>query len=169
MRSHPLRVGLLFAALAACAQAQAPMESIRWFDGERERVAWMSPAAIAEFRVPGAPRVLPVESATRALQTLDASSRASPVFHDDESGAGPRRALPGGIIVFFKREWSASDIERFLAREGLSGARRLNIAGNVYNVPTEPGMIALETANRIHASGEVISASPNWWQDRSLR
>ena len=101
--------------------------------------------------------------------TSGTTGRFSPVFHDAASAEGGKRALPGGIIVFFKSEWSDAEIRRWLAAKGHEADRKLNIAGNVYVVKTAPGLPALEAANAIHGSGEVLSAAPNWWQDRQLR
>jgi hypothetical protein len=36
-------------------------------------------------------------------------------------------------------------------------------------IKTGPGLIALETANSLYKSGEVVAAFPDWWEEVSPR
>jgi hypothetical protein len=93
------------------------------------------------------------------------NGRYSPVFHDGPATTARMRALPGNIIVYFNPDWDQVRVSAWLATKGLEIARHLPIAGNVYVLKTGPGLEALETANSLYESGEVIAAFPNWWQE----
>jgi hypothetical protein len=89
------------------------------------------------------------------------------VFRDSEGGA--MRALPGNVIVRLDPAWNASQVRDWLSASGLTELRRLPIGGNVLIVASPPGLAALELANRLQLSGKVVSAQPEWWEQRSPR
>jgi hypothetical protein len=177
-------------------KSAASAVSYTWHDGERERTAYLNPALVAEFGLqspeqsavkrahPGAAlepgkfgavrlwRLDATASAERALRdarALDPAGKYSPVFQDSAAGEARKRALPGNVIVTFKPEWSEAQVHAWVAAQGLAIARKLEIGPNVYVLKTEPGLVALETANRIRAGGEVVAAMPDWWQEFSKR
>lgn len=47
--------------------------------------------------------------------------------------------------------------------------QKLEIGPNVFVLKTGPGLEALETANALYRSGEVIAAFPDWWQEAVTR
>ena len=166
-----------------------------WHDGEREQAAWLNPALVAEFSAlpgdestvkraypaaqaePGSrgiARIWRVEggAAERVLGEARAANpvgKYSPVFSDGAADGARKRALPGGIIVAFKPEWTESRINAWAAALGLPIASKLEIGPNVYVLKTEAGLASLATANRIHQSGQVVSAQPNWWVEVTTR
>ncbi|RYE74722.1 MAG: hypothetical protein EOO80_16670 [Oxalobacteraceae bacterium] len=79
------------------------------------------------------------------------------------------RALPGNVIVRLDPTWNAAQVDDWLAGNGLTGLRHLPIGGNVLVVASPPGLAALELANRLQLSGKVVSAQPDWWEQRSPR
>jgi len=166
-----------------------------WHDGEREQTVWLNPALVAEFSTlpedesavkraypaaqaePGSRGIARIwrvdgDAAERVLREARAANpvgKYSPVFSDGAADGARKRALPGDIIVVFKPEWTESRINAWAAALGLPIASKLEIGPNVYVLKTEAGLGALATANRIHKSGEVVSAQPNWWVEVTTR
>lgn len=172
-------------------------ESYYWYDGDQRREVWLNPNMIAEFNpgpagraaikglIPGAKRFskkpLPmvrlwqveapdgtVESVRMIIKKFPAG-RFSPVFHDTSSSSGRMRALFGNIIVYLRPEWDEATVSNWAKSHGLEVIKRLKIGKNAYLIKTEPGMAALETANSIYESGEVVAAFPDWWQEVKKR
>lgn len=93
----------------------------------------------------------------------------SPVFHDGGSPAGRLMALPGGVLVNFKTAWTEQQVNNWAATKGLAVDKKLAIGENWYVIKSAPGQASLDLANQIQLSGEVVSASPNWWKEVSAR
>ena len=182
-----LKVIAALCIAAAPVFAAAP-ENPFYFDGSTKITVTADPTLVAEFAKPGAksavlaarpkapelktgsggPRVFRAPSASFKPRTETGSS-TSPVFRLGTSPAGRLMALPGGMVVTFKPEWNDSQIRAWANAKGTPVDQRLNIKGNWYVLRTEPGLVALETANAVHASGEVLAASPNWWKETVTR
>ena len=169
---------LLASATSACAQTPVKPASgaYVWYDGGKAREVQIDDALVADFDGKSEPTATPVlrsngvriwrrqdAAATRAV----AAGKTSPVFRD--SASGPMRALPGNVIVRLDPAWDAARIREWLAASGLTELRRLPIGGNVLVVASPPGLPALELANRLQLSGAVVSAQPEWWEQRSPR
>jgi hypothetical protein len=169
---------LLASATSACAQtpAKAVSGAYVWYDGGKARQVQIDDALIAEFDGQSEPAATPVlrsngvriwgrqdAAATRAA----AAGKTSPVFRDSAGGA--MRALPGNVIVRLDPAWDSARIAQWLAASGLTELRRLPIGGNVLVVASPPGLAALDLANRLQRSGTVLSAQPEWWEQRSPR
>lgn len=109
--------------------------------------------------------ITPVDtSSTIATRSVVAPATVTPLFREGDSPAGRLMGLPGGIIVQFQPSWDSQQIAQWLTARGLPLGERLAIQGHWYSIPTPAGMIALETANQLYESGDVISATPNWWK-----
>lgn len=176
-----IAVALLVASTTqACAQAPAKSGAgaggYVWYDGGKPRAAQLDETLVAEFDGPSGSSATPVlrsngvriwrrqeDAATRAIAT----GKTSPVFRDSEGGA--MRALPGNVIVRLDPAWNAGQVSDWLADNGLTELRRLPIGGNVLVVAAPPGLAALDLANRLQLSGKVVSAQPEWWEQRSTR
>jgi len=169
--------------------------SYAWHDGEREQLVWLNPALVAEFSTlpenesavkraypaasaePGSrgiARIWRVEGGAAERVLLDARAantvgKYSPVFSDGAADGARKRALPGGIIVAFKPDWTESRVTAWAAAQALPIASKLEIGPNIYVLKTDAGLAALATANRIHRSGEVVSAQPDWWVEVTTR
>jgi hypothetical protein len=39
----------------------------------------------------------------------------------------------------------------------------------MFLVPTRPGVEALDVANRLYETGELVACTPNWWREASVR
>jgi hypothetical protein len=169
---------LVASTTQACAQtpAKAGAGGYVWYDGGKPREVQLDAALVAEFDGASEPAAVPVlrsngvriwrrqdDAATRAMAT----AKTSPVFRDSEGGA--MRALPGNVIVRLDPAWNASQVRDWLSASGLTELRRLPIGGNVLIVASPPGQAALELANRLQLSGKVVSAQPEWWEQRSPR
>lgn len=114
--------------------------------------------------------ITPVDTpSTIATRSAVAPAAVTPLFREGDSPAGRLMGLPGGIIVQFHPHWSVTQIAQWLTARGLPLGERLEIQGHWYSIPTPAGMIALETANQLHESGDVISAAPNWWKAMATR
>ncbi len=81
----------------------------------------------------------------------------------------PADGIPGGVLVKLNPEWTDTQARAWAASKGLPISQRLNITGNWYLLASTPGNAALELANQLHASGEVLSATPNWWKKTKPR
>jgi hypothetical protein len=174
-----IAVAILAASMTqACAQAPTKETSGPhvWYDGGKPRAVQLDEALVAEFDSKSEPTATPVlrsngvrvwrredDAATRAVAT----GNTSPVFRDSEGGA--MRALPGNVIVRLDPAWNDGQVDAWLAANRLSALRRLPIGGNVLVVASPPGLAALELANRLQLSGKVVSAQPEWWEQRSPR
>ena len=180
MRLFPaIALGLLMASTTqACAQSPAKPGSggYVWYDGGKPRPLQLDESLVADFDGQSEPAAAPVlrsngvriwrrqdDAATRAV----AAGKGSPVFRDSEGGA--MRALPGNIIVQLDPALPAGQVDAWLAANGLTALRRLPVGPNVLVVASPPGMASLELANRLQVSGKVVSAQPDWWEQRSLR
>lgn len=113
--------------------------------------------------------ITPVAIAATRSASVASSSPSTPLFREGDSPAGRLMGLPGGIIVQFQTHWNEIQITQWLVVRGLPLGERLGIQGNWYAIPTPAGEIALEIANQLHESGEVVSASPNWWKSIAKR
>lgn len=99
----------------------------------------------------------------------NAGGTTSPVYREGDSLAGRPMALPGGVLVKLNPEWSESQVRAWAGAKGLTIEQRLNIIGNWYVLQTAAGNASLELANALHRSGEVLSATPNWWKQTNTR
>jgi hypothetical protein len=114
-------------------------------------------------------RAAPAEVARALTSSTRAVSRVSTVYREGGTPVGRLMALPGGVLVNFKAEWSEAQIRDFVARRGLSLGAKMSLAGNWYQVNTAAGEASLLAANALQESGAVVSASPNWWKETSPR
>jgi len=105
-------------------------------------------------------RIAPEASAIPA-----SAGKTSPAFRGEDNAL---RALPGGIVVKFRDHWTDADAGEWAARNGLTLLRKLPLRG-VWSVKAEPGLPSLELANRLHETGEVEWASPDWWREISKK
>lgn len=104
-----------------------------------------------------------------ALKPSAGAPAFSPVFHEGEGKAGPLLALPGGVIVNFYEGWDDTQVRQWAEKGGYEVGEKLDIGGNHYLINTPPGQAALDTANSIQESGQVLSATPNWWREHARR
>jgi hypothetical protein len=190
----PFSASQAMAPKPAAPQAQAVGPSYTWYDGAREQTVWMNAQLVAEFNAPaesasvvrqarpgadivprgrGATRIWRVdggaEAALSAVRSAQPGGNVSPVFHDTPAESGRLRALPGGVIVYLKPAWSEAQVRQWASGRGLEIVRKLEIGTNVYLIKTAPGLVALETANTLYKSGEVVAAVPDWWQEVTTR
>lgn len=166
--------------------------SYTWYDGDRTRTIWLNPNLIAEFNhgagnntanSPLASSATPLpgkrssmrlwrlktgqtsKSQMQQLQRSSLNTKVSPVLHDGPSESGRKRALPGNIIVHLDPKWTAQQVSGWLKENSLEVVRPLNIGPNIFVIKTGPGLEALEKANAIYQSGNVVAAYPDWWQE----
>ena len=148
-----------------------------YFDGGSQRSMTLEPNLVAQFRTPGAagsrvagasgPFVTIVDITQPSAKS--AIGATSPVYREGDSPAGRLMALPGGVVVNFKSEWTAAQIQAWASEGGYTLGQRMNILGNWYVVKTAAGNVSLDTANAIQRSGAVVSATPNWWMQTATR
>ncbi len=173
----------LAAALGGLAGvAGAAQDSVTYFDGATQRTVTQDPQWVAYFSSPAsattsvsraaADGVTPFVTLHRTsdIQPRTATTgRASPVYREGDSPAGRLMALPGGVLVQFKPDWTDSQVREWALGKGLGLGQKLNIRGQWWVVNSEAGAASLELANALHASGSVLSASPNWWKQTMTR
>ena len=169
-----------------------------WYDGEQERQIWFDPALVAEFNagsgntaqsavksvyadavpVPmrhGAVRVwylgsgVEASAAVSALNSIKPAGNYSPVLRDGPTTTGRMRALPGNIIVYLNPAWDSAAVNTWISQRKLEIVKKLEIGPNIYIIKTGPGLEALNTANALYKSGEVVAAFPDWWEEVTTR
>lgn len=161
-------------ALAPCVGAG----SLYYYNGANQQRITPDPSRSAEFAPYGqtsaARSAVPADSwrfitlrpvIAGATVSSSGSAWTSPVFREGDSPAGRLMALPGGVIVQFQALWSDAQVSNWVATKALTVDQRLGIRGNWYVIRSAAGQASLDLANAIHESGEVISASPNWWKE----
>ncbi len=175
---------------------QSLEQSYVWYDGDREQKIWLNPDLLAEFNPPASGQSPVKKTYTDAkplakrhkgvrlwqlkggsnlqgvihnLKTLHPDGKYSPVFHDTPSVPGRMRSLPGNIIVYLNPAWDETDVNRWVSGRNLEIVKKLEIGPNIFVLKTGPGLEALETANTLYKSGEVIAAFPDWWEEVSPR
>lgn len=176
----------------------APLqESYVWYDGDKEKRVWLNPDLAVEFDPTPSSDDSPLrkvypeakdlgsrqkgirlwklqhgidsKEAVLRLKTVHPDGRYSPVLHDSATGTGRKRALPGNVIVTLNPIWDDAAVKRWAVSRRLEIVQKLEVGLNVFVLKTGPGLEALETANALYKSGEVVSASPDWWQDAVTR
>ncbi len=113
-----------------------------------------------------------VESAVAVRAYADSPARqaSDDRYHYSEvfsmtPGGKDFRALPGGVFVKFDPNWDRSRIDAWLADQGVgSHLAEQVLNNNVYMIHTPQGMEALDLANRLQETGEVLYSEPNWWR-----
>lgn len=170
--------GFVIAALASAAatgQDNNAPETYTWYDGGKPRQVVLDTSVVAEFDSAERAAAPAAKSGAVRIRRQDdpvvarAASRGqvSPVLRD--SAGGRMRALPGNVIVRLDPNWSSAQVDAWLAANGLAKVRQLPIGSNVLVISAPPGLASLELANRLHESGTVVSAQPEWWQQMVRR
>jgi len=174
-----LSAAVLPLVLAGAAAAQ----DAHYFDGGQRRGITLQPDLVAEFTPPsdrataqaaGGAR-LAGDSLLRIVQRPSRVSRSaaagddSPVYREGSSPAGRLMALPGGVLLKFQPGWTRERIDQWLAMHQLAVTRPMAQGGNWYFVATPAGRASLDTANRLHETGELLAALPNWWRQTQPR
>jgi len=172
------------------------LQSYVWYDGDQKRKVWLNPGLIAEFQHDAAGKSLiknsyPAASVrkihhririweqkkepfknqvlNRNASTIPTQSSFSPVFHDTSTSSGSIRALPGNLIVYLNPNWGQDEITRWIALRGLEVVNKIGFRPNALVLKTEPGIKALQLANDLYESGEVVAAFPDWWLEGTMR
>lgn len=175
----------------------APLtQTYTWNDGQQEHTVWVNPSLLAEFdpvaenrsplkqALPSA-QVLPSKGAglrlwkldsgvtseglARTLKTNHPQGKYSPILHDSASASGRMRALPGNVIVYLNPSWTNDQITAWAQSRRLEIVKKLAMGPNIYLLKSDPGLAALELANALHQSGDVVAAFPDWWQETVAR
>ncbi len=176
----------------AVKSGKALTESFVWHEGNRIRKVWLDPDYVVDFssekpapeeKSKGVRAFAPSSalqlrqgkmnvwklgasargaSAAAAINRKQPGANASPLFRAGPWSAGPMRALPGGIIVQFKADWSEQQIQQWLETRKLKVKRKLSYGTHFYLLHAEAGLPSLLLANEIHQSNEVLKASPDW-------
>lgn len=70
----------------------------------------------------------------------------------------------GNIIVYFPLSMTEMEVKAWSAKKGIRAKEKLPLkTKNVWLLETPSGKKSIEIANKIHESGEVESATPNFW------
>lgn len=189
MKINRLRAALRALAAASLAAGMgSALAQAHYYDGKQARRVTLQPDLRAEFSR-GDPRRTTLsapagamalegvgDSLVRIVRMAPGSERlAGPsaagaaVYREGDSPAGRLMALPGGVMVKFKPDWSRARIEAWLAGRGLAIERQLAMQGSWFLIATPAGQASLDTANAIFETGEVLAASPNWWKQTVTR
>jgi hypothetical protein len=173
------------------------LQSYVWYDGQQKRTVWLNANLAADFQndsvqtsqlkktYPKASVILNYRSAriwqlptqthsgdtppTNEESPRPVPSGYSPVFHDSANETSRIRALPGDIIVYLNPAWSNDKIMQWMNSRSLEIIKKIDIRASAYIVKTEPGMQALQIANTLFESGDVVAAFPDWWLESTTR
>lgn len=192
-------LGMVLAVAVAGCQAGAAgaraadallTKSVRYYDGQQWREAWIDEREVVEFVSPGQASPARAAASTAELivdgravriwrlkegqapetlgRSLVSAKKISSVFRPSAQG-GARMALSGNIIIRFKPEWSEAQIQSWITAKGFIQANALNGLPSTYVLGIGNGSDALAKANEIHESGDVVYAMPEWWREVSKR
>ena len=162
--------------------------SLYWYDGPHKRMLDVDPRRLADFgnndQGSAAQPKLIEQTATLTGKDQPANvagkvgtvtrEGVSPVFKDASSGQDAG-ALPGGVMVRTLRPVDAASANAMARAFGSGNVRPIGSPTNqdglhdFWLFETPAGLPALELANRLHESGQVDSAAPNWWKIRQLK
>jgi len=169
-------------------------QAMEYYDGATKRKLWVSEDLVAEFEPTDAgreammradPSAREVEQPQKGVRLwrVGASGgaeafarnesagtmRLSPVLHEGPSPAMPMRALPGGVVITFAKDWDRARIDEWLATRGLKVESEVGPAANMFLVSTAPGLESIRVANQLHESGELVDVAPNFWMQAATR
>jgi hypothetical protein len=185
-------LSLVGAALLSLAWGHSAMAADldHYFDGGQRRALTRVPDLVATVRAPSTDRQAPLAGAepgawvagdsrlrierlapmggARAAASASRPGQ-SPVWREGTSPAGRLMAAPGGVLVKVPPEWSSAQARDWLAAHGHVEAMPLGLGAGWWRVPTAPGEAALAAANRLHDTGELLAASPDWWREARTR
>lgn len=170
--------------------------AVHYYDGETKRTLWLDESRVAEFTpsasssqalaasFPGAREAagsfgrVKIWDVNRSpeiaqyvgdLNGLHADASFSPVLRDAQSEHASMKALPGGVLVVLDAAWSEQEVRDWLVSRGHAVRQSLPTAPNAFVIDTPVGMESLEIANALFESGDVVSASPNFWKESATR
>ncbi|MGH1357311.1 MAG: hypothetical protein ACRBC3_00970 [Burkholderiaceae bacterium] len=144
-----------------------------WYDGTRKRMLTIDHSSIADFGSVMNPKSAPeITRADLLSSKISSDHQTSPMLRSAESGQ-LTGALAGGVLVRLTRPMAMEDAEAVANAFGAQVRRPLGspvAAGHdLWLFDSPAGLESLELANRIHESGQVKSAAPNWWKPRTLK
>ena len=97
---------------------------------------------------------------TKFRNKNNSSASFSPVFKDS---SGRMRALPGNIIVYFRKAWPENRIISLVERKSLVLIKMLSAYSNSWLIKTKAGMSVLSLVADLQNEDGVKYALPNWW------
>jgi len=132
----------------------------RSFNGPRKGMALMDRPSSKTYRI---------YSVTDASAAAAIRSGKMPAGYGDNytllfrDQSGRTKALPGGVIVYFKKSLGSAAVEQWASDRGLAIVRKISSYHNSYLVRSAPGVASLELSNSLNSADRVVKASPNWW------
>ncbi|MRD48907.1 hypothetical protein GHT07_16590 [Caenimonas koreensis DSM 17982] len=114
-------------------------------------------------------RIYRLPASSTDAQAAPAAKALSPVFARGATAGGRLMALPGGVLVKFKPDWTREQVDAWVAAHGFTAARPMDFGKNWFRIDTAAGVASLLAANAIFESGDVLAASPNWWMQTSAK
>lgn len=164
-------------------------QAYHWYDGQQQRTLHLDDSLIADFnpqsesaakaakntglsadKTVGGARLWKLSTGTTAtaltsVKAKNQSGSFSPVFRDAQASSR-LMALPGNVIVQFASDWDEARIEQWVSDQGQAIDSKASFGINFYILKTPPGIASLQIANSLFETGEVLMASPNWWQQK---
>ena len=184
------------ASPSKASKSGALTQSFVWYDGNQRRTVWLDPSLVVEFstadvsqsslkkeypnsqlhsavgrmvRIWNMGPGLDTEAATQKLRAQKSPERYSPIFHEGSQVSSRKRALPGNVVVYLKPEWSSSEVDQWVAKGGYTVVKKLSFGKNILLIKTSEGLESLTTANQIYQSGQVVAATPEWWEEIQVK
>ena len=139
-----------------------------WKDGDRTLTVTLQPDLVVDEDDSGTSKseARVAASGGAIVKSVEGQDKKSgqPVF---KSQSGALMTLPGGVLLVLDADWTATEVNAFLAGNGikLDQVSELDFVDNGYFVETEPGFPSLNLANKLASQEGVIISSPNWWTE----
>ncbi len=110
-----------------------------------------------------------IQNAKFTKSLSQSSSKISEVFSNHPEG-GSLMALPGNIIISFKKNLNESQIDDFLKNKNLKLIRKMTLLEkDYYIVKYKPGIACLEYANYLRSLAEIETSTPDFWTEFEKR
>jgi hypothetical protein len=143
----------------------------RWieFDTDKSRQPSASKEQLLEKKI-GSAKVYRLSEGgqTKSIQSTHSIKKSADedgtLFSEVFDSSGQMKALPGGIIVSFKKDWDEKAIAQWADKQNLVINKPLLRNINLWLINSPSGIETLNLANKITEQGEVNYATPNWWQ-----
>jgi hypothetical protein len=86
-----------------------------------------------------------------------------------KEASGRRRVLRGNVVVMMKKSMTKEEVARWAAEKNLVIIKQISMYSNTYLIKASPGMASFNLAKSLQGDSSVISSSPDWWTEISLK
>ena len=163
-------VAVLLLTPPAFAQERRTPQTAHYRDGSRTIKLTIAPHLVFDERQN---KVVPAERSPpgqeESVQAASAASSTEPDILVFVTDTGEKLVAVGGVVLVLDGKWTEEECEAFLVRHEIEDEVTSLSSKNGYLVRTEPGLAALELANRLVSLRGVLISSPDWWRELKER